>query len=192
MSMAGHMKLGKLIVLYDSNDISLDGQLNLSFSENILKRAESAHWQYLRVEDGNDVDAITQAIEAAKMNTEQPTLIEVRTVIGYGSPKVAGTSKAHGNALGEEEARVTKLAYGWPYEENFYVPEEVKAHFAQLKEQGAASEQQWNDQLAAYETAYPDLSRELEDAIQGKVTLQPEDLLSFDPTKSISTRIASG
>ncbi|MER1935527.1 MAG: 1-deoxy-D-xylulose-5-phosphate synthase N-terminal domain-containing protein, partial [Priestia megaterium] len=88
MSMAGHMKLGKLIALYDSNDISLDGELNLSFGENIQKRAESANWQYLRVEDGNDVDEVTSAIEKAKQNTEQPTLIEVRTIIGYGSPKV--------------------------------------------------------------------------------------------------------
>ena len=110
MSMAGHMKLGKLVVLYDSNDISLDGELNVSFSENIQKRAESAHWQYLRVEDGNDVEAISNAIEAAKQNTDQPTLIEIRTIIGYGSPKVAGTNKAHGAPLGVEEGKATKTS----------------------------------------------------------------------------------
>ena len=109
MSMAGHMKLGKLIALYDSNDISLDGELNLSFSEDIKKRAESAHWQYLRVEDGNNVEEITEAIAEAKLNQEQPTLIEVRTIIGFGSPKVAGTNKAHGNPLGAEEAKETKI-----------------------------------------------------------------------------------
>jgi transketolase len=107
MSMAGHMKLGKLVVLYDSNDISLDGDLNLSFGEQIQKRTESANWQYLRVEDGNDVEAISKAIEAAKQNLDQPTLIEVRTIIGYGS-KAQGTHKVHGNPLGKEEAKATK------------------------------------------------------------------------------------
>lgn len=192
MSMAGHMKLGKLIALYDSNEISLDGDLNLSFSEDIQKRTESANWQYLRVEDGNDIAAIAAAIEAAKLHTEQPTLIEIRTVIGFGSPKVAGTNKAHGNPLGEEEARATKDAYGWHYTENFYVPDEVKAHFEQLKRAGASEEAKWNELLAAYEAAHPELSKELADAVSGKVLLSTEDILSFDPSKSISTRVASG
>ena len=134
MSMAGHMKLGKLIVLYDSNEISLDGELNIAFSEDMQKRVESAHWQYVRVEDGNDVDAITKAIQLAKDNADQPTLIEIRTIIGYGSPKVAGTNKAHGNPLGLEEATATKQVYGWHYEEDFFVPEEVTAHFNELKQ----------------------------------------------------------
>src|SRR3954454_21401977 len=113
MSMAGHMKLGKLVVLYDSNDISLDGELNASFSENIEKRAEATNWHYLRVEDGNDLEAISNAIEAAKQKTDQPSLIEIRTIIGYGSPKVAGTNKAHGAPLGTEEGKATKQAYNW-------------------------------------------------------------------------------
>ena len=159
MSMAGHMKLGKLIVLYDSNDISLDGELNLSFSEDIKKRAESVHWQYLRVEDGNNVEEITKAIAEAKLNTEQPTLIEVRTIIGYGSPKVAGTNKAHGAPLGVEEAKATKKAYGWDYEEDFYVPEEVKAHFESLKQFGIQAEHQWNELFQAYQEAYPQLGK---------------------------------
>lgn len=100
------------------------------------KRVESAHWQYVRVEDGNDVDAITKAIQLAKDNTDQPTLIEIRTIIGYGSPKVAGTNKAHGNPLGVEEATATKQVYGWHYEEDFFVPEEVTAHFNELKQKG--------------------------------------------------------
>ena len=192
MSMAGHMKLGKLIVLYDSNDISLDGELNLSFSEDIKKRAESVHWQYLRVEDGNNVEDITKAIEEAKLNTEQPTLIEVRTIIGYGSPKVAGTNKAHGAPLGVEEAKETKKAYGWDYEEDFYVPEEVKAHFESLKQLGIGAEHQWNELIEDYWNAYPQLGKELAEAIEGKVQIDVKDILTFNPEKAVSTRVASG
>jgi len=191
MSMAGHMKLGKLIVLYDSNDISLDGELNLSFSEDIKKRAESVNWQYLRVEDGNDVAAITAAIEQGKANTEQPTLIEVRTVIGYGSPKVQGTNKAHGAPLGKEEAIATKAQYGWKHDE-FTVPAEVKAHFEALKQQGAAKEQAWNELVAAYAAQYPEQAAQLQQAINGKVELSASDILTFDASKAISTRVASG
>ncbi|MED3912908.1 transketolase [Priestia megaterium] len=192
MSMAGHMKLGKLIALYDSNDISLDGELNLSFSENIQKRVESANWQYLRVEDGNNVDEVTKAIEKAKQNTEQPTLIEVRTIIGYGSPKVAGTNKAHGNPLGEEEAKATKQAYGWEAEENFYVPEEVKAHFEKLEEKGMKAEAEWNELFASYQKQYPMLADELERAITGEALIEVNDILTFSSEKAISTRVASG
>lgn len=192
MSMAGHMKLGKLIALYDSNEISLDGELNLSYSEDTKKRAESVNWQYLRVEDGNDVEAITKAIEEAKQNPDQPTLIEIRTIIGFGSPKVAGTNKAHGNPLGAEEAKATKLAYDWNYEEDFYVPEEVKAHFAELKQAGGEKEAQWNTLFAAYKEACPALASELSDAIDGKVLIEAQDILTFDTDKEVSTRVASG
>ncbi|MFJ5716768.1 transketolase [Neobacillus sp. NPDC093127] len=192
MSMAGHMKLGKLIALYDSNDISLDGELSLSFSEDIKKRAESVHWQYLRVEDGNNVEEITKAIAEAKLNTVQPTLIEVRTIIGFGSPKVAGTNKAHGNPLGADEAKETKKVYGWEYEEDYYVPEEVKAHFEALKENGIQAENQWNELFKAYKAAFPQLGSELEDAIEGKVLLDVKDLLTFPTEKAVSTRVASG
>ncbi|RUS42842.1 transketolase [Cohnella sp. AR92] len=191
MSMAGHMKLGKLIVLYDSNDISLDGDLNLSFGENVQKRAESAQWQYLRVEDGNDTAAIAKAIEAAKQNTQQPTLIEVRTIIGYGS-KVAGTNKAHGAPLGKDEAKSTKEAYGWNYEEEFTVPAEVRAHFEGLKKKGEEKEAAWNQLFAAYKKQYPELGQELDQAIQGKVLIEAGDILTFDTAKSVSTRVASG
>ncbi|WP_042160880.1 transketolase [Paenibacillus gorillae] len=191
MSMAGHMKLGKLVVLYDSNDISLDGDLNLSFGENIQKRAESANWHYLRVEDGNDVAQIAKAIAAAKQHDSQPTLIEVRTIIGYGS-KAAGTNKVHGNPLGKEEAKATKEVYGWKYEEEFYVPDEVKAHFEQLKQNGAAKEAEWNGLLAAYAAQYPAQGEELKQVIDGTVTIDASDILTFDSSKSISTRVASG
>jgi transketolase len=192
MSMAGHMKLGKLIVLYDSNDISLDGSLNLSFSENVQKRAESAEWQYLRVEEGNNVADITKAIELAKQNADQPTIIEIRTIIGYGSPNVAGTNKAHGNPLGVEEAKATKQVYGWDYEEDFIVPEEVKAHFEELKQRGIGKEQQWDELFHSYREAYPALANELESAIKGEVLIDVEDILTFDREKAVSTRVASG
>lgn len=192
MSMAGHMKLGKLIVLYDSNEISLDGELNISFSEDIQKRVESAQWQYVRVEDGNDVEAITRAIQLAKENTDQPTLIEIRTTIGYGSPKVAGTNKAHGNPLGVEEATATKRVYGWNYEEDFFVPEEVKAHFNELKQKGIEKDNDWNEQFSLYREANPALADELEKAIMGEVLIEVNDILSFDTDKPISTRVASG
>ncbi len=192
MSMAGHMKLGKLIVLYDSNEISLDGELGIAFSEDIEKRAESVHWQYVRVEDGNDVDAITKAIQSAKEYTDQPTLIEIRTIIGYGSPKVAGTNKAHGNPLGVEEATATKQVYGWGYEEDFFVPEEVKAHFNELKQKGIEKENDWNEQFNSYRESNPALADELEKAITGDVLIEAKDILSFDIEKTISTRVASG
>lgn len=191
MSMAGHMKLNKLVVLYDSNDISLDGDLNLSFGENIQKRAESAHWQYLRVEDGNDIEQIAKAIETAKLNDSQPTIIEVRTIIGYGS-KVAGTNKAHGNPLGKEEAKATKEAYGWKYEEEFTVPAEVKAHFAQLKQNGEAKEAAWNQLVSSYKDQHPALGTELEQVIDGSFVIDAADILTFDSSKTMSTRVASG
>jgi len=190
MSMAGHMKLDKLIVLYDSNDISLDGELNLSFGENMQKRAESANWQYLRVEDGNDIEQITKAIEAAKQNESQPSIIEIRTIIGYGS-KVAGTNKAHGNPLGKEEAIATKAVYGWEHED-FTVPAEVKAHFAQLKQNGEAKEAAWNELIAAYKEQHPALGEEFEQIIDGAVVIEASDILSFDSSKTLSTRVASG
>lgn len=191
MSMAGHMKLGKLIVLYDSNDISLDGALNLSFGENVQKRAESANWQYLRVEDGNDISRIAEAIAAAKQNDSQPALIEIRTIIGYGS-KAAGTNKVHGNPLGKEEAKATKEVYGWNYEEEFTVPAEVKAHFEQLKSKGGLKEEEWNKLLASYAAQYPDQGRELAQVIDGSVSIDASNILTFDASKSISTRVASG
>ncbi|GAB6451370.1 transketolase [Bacillus cereus] len=191
ISMAGHLGLGKLIALYDSNDISLDGALNLSFSEDIKKRFESAKWQYIRVEDGNDVAAISKALEEAKANTTQPTIIEIKTVIGFGSAN-AGTNKVHGAPLGAAEAVNTKKAYGWNYEEEFFVPQEVRDAMETLKKESAEKVKVWESLIEQYETAYPELAKQLKQAISGELQQEVfENLPEFEVGKTMSTRIAS-
>ncbi|CAH1054686.1 transketolase [Paenibacillus pseudetheri] len=196
-SLAGHLKLGKLVVLYDSNDISLDGKLNLSFSENVAQRFDAYGWQVLRVEDGNDLPAIAKAIAEAQAETSKPTLIEVKTVIGYGSPNKQGKGGhggTHGSPLGAEEAKLTKDFYKWVYEEDFYVPDEVRAHFAEVKKNGIAANKAWDDKFAAYKKAYPELAAQFETVINGDL---PEGWDANLPTyttedKAVSTRVASG
>ncbi|SMP13752.1 transketolase [Laceyella tengchongensis] len=193
-SLAGHLKLGKLIALYDSNDISLDGELAHSFTESVQKRFESYGWQVLRVEDGNDVEAIGRAIVEAQQETSRPTLIEVRTVIGYGSPNRAGTSEAHGKPLGQEEVAEVRKSYNWAYEEPFTVPAEVRVHFEAIQSRLAEKEAAWNDLMKQYETKYPELARALRQAMNGEL---PEgwdaELPKFQVgDKAIATRAASG
>lgn len=196
-SLAGHLKLGKLIFLYDSNDITLDGKLNLSFSENVRQRFDAYGWQTLLVEDGNDLDAIEKAIAEAKADTERPTLIEVKTIIGYGSPNKqgkGGSGGTHGSPLGADEAKLTKEYYKWVYEEDFYVPEEVREHFAKVKEQGIAANKAWDELFAKYKAEYPELAAQFEIAIAGDL---PEgwdaDLPKYSAEdKPVSTRVASG
>jgi transketolase len=168
-SLAGHLKLGRLIVLYDSNDISLDGDLHMSFSENAADRFKAYGWQVLRVEDGNDLNAVAEALAEAKANEEQPTLIEVKTTIGYGSPNKGGKSASHGAPLGKEEIKLVKEHYNWNYEEDFYIPKEVKAHFTELKEASEQKERSWNTLFAQYEKTYPALAKELRQAITGEL-----------------------
>ncbi|WP_342512506.1 transketolase [Sporosarcina sp. FSL K6-1522] len=194
ISLAGHLQLDKLIVLYDSNDISLDGDLGMSFSENIRKRFESYGWNYLRVEDGNEVDQVSNAIETAKGHTGGPTIIEVKTVIGYGSPNRAGKSDAHGMPLGADELKLTKEAYKWTFEEDFHVPEGVYETFQEAAEKlGAQKENQWNELFASYEAEHAELAQQLQDAIAGKL---PEDfeqsLPTYEAGTSHATRSASG
>lgn len=193
-SLAGHLKLGRLIVLYDSNDISLDGELNLSFSENVGQRFQAYGWQYLRVEDGNNIEEIAAAIAEAQKELNRPTLIEVKTTIGYGSPSKAGTSDVHGAPLGADELKRTKEAYKWTFEEDFYVPEEVYAHFRQVvQEAGAKKEAEWNELFAAYKQSYPELAHQLELAIEGKLPEGWEANIPVYPEgKSLATRASSG
>ncbi|MEH7375692.1 transketolase [Neobacillus drentensis] len=168
-SLAGHLKLGRLIVLYDSNDISLDGDLHMSFSESVKGRFEAYGWQVLQVEDGNDVDAIAKALVEAKDNQEQPTLIEVKTTIGYGSPNKGGKSDSHGSPLGKDEIKLVKQQYNWEYQEEFYIPAEVKLHFKELQDASNKKELAWNDLFEKYEEAYPVLAKELKYAITGQL-----------------------
>lgn len=196
-SFAGHLGLGKLVVLYDSNDISLDGELSLSFSESVQKRFEGYGWQVLRVEDGNDLGALSKAIAAAQADLSKPTLIEVKTVIGYGSPNKGGKgghAGTHGSPLGADETKLTKQAYGWSEDLEFHVPDEVKAHFAEVKKNGEQANAEWSANFAAYKEAYPELAAQFETAISGAL---PEgwdaDLPKYTTEdKPLSTRVASG
>ncbi|HEO5347874.1 TPA: transketolase [Streptococcus agalactiae] len=157
-SLAGHLKLGKLITLYDSNDISLDGPTSMAFTEDVKGRFEAYGWQHILVKDGNDLDAIAKAIEEAKAETEKPTIIEVKTIIVFGSEK-QGTSAVHGAPLGAEGIVFTKNAYKWTYED-FIVPDEVKARFQEgLQARGEQAENAWNELFAKYEAEYPELAK---------------------------------
>ena len=192
ISLAGHLELDKLIVLYDSNDISLDGDLDKSFTENTKKRFESYGWNYIRVEDGNDVDEISAAIEQAKANEGGPTLIEVKTVIGYGSPNLSGTSGVHGAPLGEEELALTKEAYAWEHEP-FHIPEEVYETFQQAtKSLGEEAERAWNETVASYKEKHADLAKQLEAAIDRKYPVNLRDEMpTYEVGESVATRSAS-
>lgn len=193
-SLAGHLKLGKLIVLYDSNDISLDGDLDQSFSESVEDRYKALKWQVIRVEDGNDLSSIAKAIEEAKKNEDQPTLIEVKTIIGFGSPNKAGNHGVHGAPLGKDETKLTKEAYKWTFEEDFYVPDEVYTHFKEtVADKGDKKEKQWNELLAEYEKNFPELGKQLKLAIKGDL---PEswdsELPVYEAGKSLASRASSG
>ncbi|MFS1511389.1 transketolase [Chengkuizengella sp. SCS-71B] len=196
-SLAGHLKLGKLIMLYDSNDISLDGDLDLSFSEGVTARFEGHGWQVLRVEDGNDLAEINHAISQAKAELNKPTIIEVKTVIGFGSPNKQGKGGKvgpHGSPLGSDEVVLTKEAYGWPNEPDFHVPDEVREHFASLKNNGVVAEKAWNNMFDKYKQQFPQLAQQFEQAVNNEL---PEgwdaDLPSYTPEdKAIASRVASG
>ncbi|EAG6776003.1 transketolase [Listeria monocytogenes] len=192
-SYAGHQQLGRLVVLYDSNDISLDGDLDKSFSENVKQRFEAYGWEHLLVKDGNDTAEILAAIEKAKQNTSQPTMIEVKTVIGFGAPN-AGTSKVHGAPLGDEGILEAKKAYGWNYEEKFFVPEEVTARFKEtIGERGEKAETAWNELFASYKAEYPELAKQLEDSLNNKLPADwDEDLPVYDESKALASRASSG
>ncbi|MCT1578406.1 transketolase [Oceanobacillus kimchii] len=190
-SLAGHLNLGRLIVMYDSNDISLDGGLGLSFSENIKKRFESFNWQYLYVEDGNDIEAIQIALEQAKADENRPTIIEVKTVIGYGSPSLQGTSDAHSDPLGREEIERTKEFYNWKHEA-FHVPEEVYKDFNSIKANGVEKEQEWNDLFVEYQNEYPELAKELKRIIHGELPEAWDNGLPvYTVGDTLATRVAS-
>ncbi len=166
-SLAGRLNLGRLVVLYDSNDISLDGDLIMSFKEDVRKRFDAYGWQTLLVEDGNDLEAITKAIKEAQSDSDRPTLIEVKTQIGYGASN-AGTNDVHGKPLGADETLATKKVYGWDHEP-FTVPEDVREHYAAFTKQGEDAYATWVQGFEAYKTEYPELAAQFEAAVEGKL-----------------------
>ncbi|SFK68141.1 transketolase [Salinicoccus halodurans] len=192
-SLAGHLGLGKLIVLYDSNDISLDGDLNRSFSDNTDQRFKAYGWQVLHVEDGNDIDAVRKALSEAKTETERPTLIEVKTVIGFGSPNKSASSSSHGAPLGEDETKLTKENYEWEHEP-FHVPEEVYKDFNEkIVVPGVESEEKWDVLFESYKEKHPELASELEMAIQNELPADwDKNLPVYKEGAEVATRSASG
>ena len=193
-SLAGHLKLGKIIYLYDNNGISLAGETKLVFTEDVNRRFEAYGWQVLSVEDGNDVAAIGNALEAARHETNRPSLISVRTHIGYGSPRKQDTFEVHGSPLGAEEVAATKKNLGWPAEPRFFIPEKSLSVFRQAVSKGEEAERKWQDKLAAYEKAYPDLFQQWQSQIKGFLPAGWERTLPDFPAdpKGIATRAAGG
>lgn len=194
-SLAGHLRLGKLIFLYDSNGVSLDGPTSLTFSrEDVAARFRAYGWRVFEVADGDhDTQAIDAALTEAESDTSSPALIIVHTTLGYGSPHKAGTHEAHGSPLGEEEVRLTKLALGWDPDKKFFVPEAAWNHFRKAVERGARAQQEWDERFTAYAHAYPELAEEWHRTLRGELPLGwDRDIPTFAPSESLATRVAGG
>jgi len=194
ISLAGHLGLGKLICLYDSNSVSLDGPISQTFTENVLDRVAACGWHVIRVEDGDrDLDGIARALDQAVAETESPSLIEVRTTIGFGAPTKAGTSAAHGAPLGAGELAATKYALGWTEPAPFAVPRAVTARFKALGDHGRRLACQWSERFRTYRAAYPDLATDFERRAAGTLPEGWEDRLpTFEAGSALATREASG
>src|SRR5256884_4896769 len=166
-SLAGHLKLGKLIVLYDSNHVSLSGTTSLTFTENVGARFASYGWHVQSVDDGNDLSAVDKALRVAQETVERPSLLVVRTIIGFGAPHKQGTFQAHGSPLRPDEVRAAKQNLGWPLEPAFMIPDDVRAHFRSAIERGTALEPDWRRRLSAYRPAFPEIGAELTRRLAG-------------------------
>ena len=193
--MAGHFGLGKLICLYDDNRISIEGDTALTYSEDVGKRFEAYHWHVQNLGDkANDLAALAKALEKAKKEEARPSLIIVRSHIGYGSPNKQDSASAHGEPLGEEEVKLTKKVYGWPEDETFLVPKEVLTNMNQTLERGERLEKEWQESFSAYQQAYPELAERLQMAL--KRSLPPgwdDDIPKFTTSDGpMATRVASG
>lgn len=193
-SLAGHLRLGKLIVLYADNQITIEGSTELAFTEDRGARFAAFGWHVQHVADGNDLAAVTQALQAARNEKDRPSLIDVRTHIGYGSPHKQDTAAAHGEPLGEDEVRLTKERLGWPLEPLFHVPAEALDHFRRSVSRGKAWQAVWEARLEAYERAYPELAKEFRRVMAGERPAGWEsDLPAFAPDDGpLATRAASG
>ena len=192
-SLAGHLSLGQLIYFYDDNHVSIDGSTEIAFTENRAARFEAYNWHVQKVDDGNDVEAIDAAIRAAK-NDSRPSLIICHTIIGFGAPNKQGTSKAHGEPLGEEELALAKENLDWPVEPKFYIPDDVLAHYREAVERGQRIETEWKDKLADYKRNYPDKGGELQRRLNGELLTGWDAELPVFPAdeKGIASRAASG
>jgi len=193
-SLAGHLKLGKLTCLYDDNRVTLAAGTDITFTEDRARRFQAYGWHTIVVADGNDLAAIDVALRAARAETARPSLILVRTHIGYGSPNKHDSFEAHGSPLGAEEVRLTKQALGWPAEPAFLIPEPALEHFREALTRGAREEGAWNERMAAYAKAFPDLARELQHRVRGELPPGWDEQVPVFPAdaKGIATRVASG
>jgi transketolase len=192
-SMAGHMQLGRIIYLYDDNHISIDGSTDIAFTEDRAKRFEAYNWHVQKVDDGNDIETIDAAIKNAKVDP-RPSIIMCRTIIGFGAPKKQGTSKAHGEPLGDEELNAAKENLGWPTEPRFYIPEDVLAFYRKAVDRGRELEFDWKMKLEAYGRLHPNLGAELNRRMAGKLPDGWEESLPSFPAdaKGMATRASSG
>jgi transketolase len=192
-SLAGHLGLGKLIVLYDDNGISLAGSTALSFTEDVDQRFAACGWQVLAVSEGNSIEDIDEAIASARKETQRPTLIKVKTCIGFGAPTKEGTAACHGSPLGREELSAAKERLGWPLEPPFYIPEDVLSHYRQSLETGKAREEAWQSVFDIYNQEFPEPAREFQRIMTGELPLDwKAELPDFGAdTKEVSTRKAS-
>ena len=191
-SLAGHLRLGKVVYLYDDNRISIDGSTDLAFTEDRGARFEAYGWHVLKVDDGNDVNAVDKAIQQAKEDP-RPSLIVCRTHIGYGLPTKQDTAAAHGSPPGDEELDAAKKALDWPIEPRFYIPEEVLDFFREAADLGLESENKWNDLFTSYEEKYPDEAAELKRSLAGDLANNWEEEIPEFPAdpKGMATRAAS-
>ena len=191
-SLAGHLKLGKLIYLYDDNHVTIEGFTDLAFSENVPMRFEAYGWHTMTVADGNNLEEIEAAIRTAQAVNDRPSLISVKTTIGYGMP-TQGTRKAHSDPPGEEAVREAKRNLGWPEDKQFYIPEEALAHYREAIDRGERLEREWRDSVERYETTFPEEGKQFQLTMGGDLPEGWEDHLpKFENPKEIATRVASG
>jgi transketolase len=193
-SLAGHLGLNNLVVIYDDNHITIDGDTELSFSEDVAKRYKAYNWNVIEVGgDGNDMEAFEKALKKAKKEKERPTMIKIRTHIAFGSPNKQDTAESHGAPLGDDEIKLIKRNFGWDPEKSFYVPDEVLANMRQAVERGKKAQAAWERKFKKYAEAYPELAQQLKDAVEGKLPVNLSEILpKFETGTSMATRQASG
>jgi transketolase len=192
-SLAGHLGLGKLVYLYDDNDATIDGDADLAFSEDVPARFQSYGWHTLVVDDANDLDALDEAIQQARADTERPSLVSVCSQIGFGHPELTGDPSTHSDPFGEEAVRATKEALGFPPDEKFFVPEEAQEHMREAMAEGERHREEWDDLKQRYAEAHPEAARELDRWLDGGLPDDLPDLLpTFEAGEEMATRKASG